>query len=214
MGDVVAAQQQIDLLEPLAEPRHRLVGRAAEAAEFVRQKGAREADIEPAAAQRIEHRDLAGQLQRVVEDRQHRPGHQPRLARPHRRRRQEHDRVGAVAAVVMKIMLDDADMAVAEPIGLFRQVQRFAEIGFRRFFIRPDVGKELHAELHGGIHSRFRAQRTDRSRTAAPKAACGCDARTLSHFSCCRTQAAFTWYTACQVAARARVSSRHSSNTV
>jgi len=41
----------------------------------VRQEGAREADIEAAAANRVQHADFAGELQRMVEDRQHRARH-------------------------------------------------------------------------------------------------------------------------------------------
>ena len=148
MGHVLAAQQQIGLLDPLAEPRHRLVGRTAEAAKLVRQEGAREANIEPAAGERVEHRDLAGQLQWVVEGRQHRAGDEPRLSRALRHRGEKHDRVGAVAAVVMKIMLDNADMAEAEPVGVLGEVERLLEIGFGRFLLGPDIGKELYAELH------------------------------------------------------------------
>ena len=62
MRDILSAQQQIDLLDALAEPRHRLVGRHPETAKFMRQEGARKTDIEPPAAERVEHRDLAGEL--------------------------------------------------------------------------------------------------------------------------------------------------------
>ena len=66
---------------------------------------------------RIEHRDLAGELERVVEDRQHRAGDQPRSLRALRRGGEEDDRVGAVAAIGMEIVLDGADMAPAVAIG-------------------------------------------------------------------------------------------------
>src|SRR5205807_6155407 len=92
--------------------------------------------------------DLAGQFQRVVEGRQHRTGDKPRPAWALGRRREKHDRVGAVAAVIMKIMLDDADMAEAEAVGFLGQVERLLKISFGRFLLGPDIGKELHAELH------------------------------------------------------------------
>src|SRR5437764_2546601 len=148
MGHVFVAQQQIDLIDAFPKPRHRLVRRTAEPAELVRQKGTREADIQPPAADRVEHRDLTGELQRVIERRQHRAGDEACMARPLRCRGEEHDRVGAVAAVMMEIMLDDADMAEAELVRLFGEVERFLEIGFARFLFGLHIGEELNAELH------------------------------------------------------------------
>ena len=49
---------------------------------------------------------------------------------------------------MMEIVLDDADMAEAEPVGLLGEVERFLEILFGRFLLGPHIGKELHAELH------------------------------------------------------------------
>jgi hypothetical protein len=48
MRDVLARQQELDLFQPLAKAGVRFVGRNAEAAELVRQEGARETDVEPA----------------------------------------------------------------------------------------------------------------------------------------------------------------------
>src|SRR5437762_11683556 len=88
----------------------------------------------------------------MVEGRQYRAGDEACLPGALRRRREKHDRVRAVAAVMMKIMLDDADMAEAEPVGFLGEVERLLEIGFARFLLRPDIGEKLHAELHG-LHS-------------------------------------------------------------
>ena len=122
MGDVLSRQQELDLLDPLAEAGHRLVRGAAEPAELVRQEGAREADIEATATDRIQHADLAGELQRVVEDRQHSTRNQPRVAGALSGGSEEQHRVGAVPAVVMKIMLDNADVREPELIGLLRKI--------------------------------------------------------------------------------------------
>src|SRR5882762_4734287 len=84
----------------------------------------------------------------MVEGRQYRAGDEACLPGPLRRRREKHDRVRAVAAVIVKIMLDDADMAEPKPVGFLGEVERLLEIGFARFLLRPDIGKELHAELH------------------------------------------------------------------
>src|SRR5947207_1956575 len=48
----------------------------------------------------------------------------------------------------MEIVLHNADMAEAEAIRLLTQIEGLPEIGFGRFVLRPNVGKELHAELH------------------------------------------------------------------
>src|SRR6516225_506402 len=120
MGHVLARQQQFDLFDALTKTRHRFVRRAAEAAKFVRQEGAREADIEPSVADRVEHADFAGELQRVVEDRQYGPGYQTCAAGALGGSSEEQHRVGAVAAIVMKIMFDDANMRKPEFLGLLR----------------------------------------------------------------------------------------------
>jgi hypothetical protein len=114
----------------------------------MRQKSARKADIEPPAGNRVEHRDLTRKLQRVVERRQHRTSHQ---ACPHgalRRGSEEDDRVGAVAAVIVKVVLDDADMGETEAVGFLREVERLAEILLGRTILRPHIREKLHAELH------------------------------------------------------------------
>ncbi len=149
VGDVLLREQLIDLLEAFAKARERFVGRDAEAAEFVRQKRAREADVEPAAADAVEHRDFAGELERVVENRQHGTGDEPCFRRAHRGGGKKDDRVGTVAAVVVKIMFDDAHVRVADAIGRFGDSQAVAEVVRRRFLFGLDVGEELNAELHG-----------------------------------------------------------------
>src|SRR5438552_598570 len=65
----------------------------------------------------------------MVEGRQYRAGHQPRSPCPLRRRREKHDRVRAVAAVMVEIVLDDADMAEAEQVGLLGEVEGVPAMG-------------------------------------------------------------------------------------
>jgi hypothetical protein len=62
MGHVLACQEQFDLFDALAEARHRFIWRTAEAAKLVRQKGAREADIEPTLADCVQHANFAREL--------------------------------------------------------------------------------------------------------------------------------------------------------
>ena len=66
----------------------------------------------------------------------------------HRRRRQEHDGIGAVATVILEIMLDGAHMAVAERVDVTDQLKALGEIDIGRLRRGSDVGKELNAEFH------------------------------------------------------------------
>jgi hypothetical protein len=141
MGHALAGQQQIDLFDALAKAGHRLVRRAAEPAKLVRQKGTREPDIEAAIADRVQHADFAGELQRMVEDRQHRTRHQPRPARALSRGGEKQHWVGAVPAVVMKIMLDDADVGEPEFLRLFHQAKRITKILGAGFLLSLTSGK-------------------------------------------------------------------------
>jgi hypothetical protein len=148
MADVLLRQQQLDLFDTLAEAGDRFIRRAAEAAKLVRQKGAGEPDIEAPAADRIQHPDFTGELQRMIEDRQHRTCHQPRPTRALSRSGEKQHRVGAVPVIVMKIMLDDADVREPEFLGLFRKIERLAKVVGSGFLLGPDIGKKLHAEFH------------------------------------------------------------------
>src|SRR6185437_5386295 len=103
---------------------------------------------QPAVGDRVEHGDLAGELQRVVEDRQHRAGDQLRLLAALGCGRQEQQRIGRIAAIRVEIMLHGADMAPAVGIGELAESQAFVEILLARFLRRADIGKELHPEIH------------------------------------------------------------------
>ena len=146
--DVFLRQQQLDLLETFAEAGDGRVGRNVEAPEFVRQEGAREADVEAAARNGVEHGDLAGELDRVVEGRHDRAGDEPHVLGARRRRRQEHDRIGAIAAITLEIMLDRTRVGIAERLGLLGDSEAFGKILRGALVARPEIGKELYAELH------------------------------------------------------------------
>ncbi len=136
------------MFEPFLEARKRLVERNAEAAEFVRQEGAGEADIEPSARDCIQHADLAGELERMIENRHDGSGDEPRAPGARRGGGEEDDRVGRIAAVALEIMLDGADMGKAERVGFLGDGERFREIGARALLLGSDAGEELHSELH------------------------------------------------------------------
>ena len=95
---------------------------------LVRQEGAREPDIEPARAERIEHADLAGELERMIEYRQHGAGDHAGGPGTLRGGRQEHDRIGRIAAPVMEIVLYDPHMGVAVDVAEIDQAQGIVEI--------------------------------------------------------------------------------------
>src|SRR6516165_4506955 len=89
---VLLGKKSPDLLEALVEAGATLVHRNAKPAEFVRQKSADKADFQAALRNRVNHTDLPGKLQRVIENRQDGPGDQAAfcaLAQPQRQERSE-----------------------------------------------------------------------------------------------------------------------------
>ena len=120
-GDVLFAQQQIDLFDPLAEARDRLVARDAESPELVRQKRAAEPDVsrpfEIASSIPISPATLSGWLNAgitapvisfIVVVRSAQAG-------------QHQDRARTVAAVRREVVLDRAHVGVAELLGRARR---------------------------------------------------------------------------------------------
>src|SRR5262249_11275346 len=111
--DVLAFEERADLLDAFLEARDALIHRNAEVAELVWQESARKADVETFTAYRIEHGELAGELQGMIKRRQHGTGDQPRAFRALRGRGEKEDGIGAVAAPRMEIVFDDAHVCVA-----------------------------------------------------------------------------------------------------
>ena len=64
---------------------------------------------------------------------------------------EKHDRIGAIAAVGLEIVLDGAHMGEAQPVRLLGNVQAVAEVIAPRLLPRRHIGKELQAELHGAL---------------------------------------------------------------
>ncbi len=169
--DVLSSQQQLDLLEAFAETGDGFVGRNTEAPEFVRQEGAGKADVEAAAGNGIEHGDLAGKFQRVVERRHHRAGDQPHFFGARRRRRQKHDRIGAIAAIALEIMLDRARVGVAERLSLLGDGEALARNTPRRFC--RSAGNWGRTERRTACdpvfrHPEVRAERSSKDTAEAP----------------------------------------------
>ena len=148
MGGILLRQQELDLLEAFAEARLQFIGRDAEAPELVQQERAREPDVEPAARNAVEHRDLAGELERMIEHRQHRAGDEAHRLGALRHGGEKDDRVRAVAAVAREVVLDGARVAEAQRLGFLRDRQQFRVIVGGALVGVVDGGKKLHTELH------------------------------------------------------------------
>ena len=58
--------QEADLLHDLRRNARGFVGAEIEPVELVQQEGAREAEVQPSAGDRVEHADLASELQRML----------------------------------------------------------------------------------------------------------------------------------------------------
>ena len=147
-GNILFLQQPPELLVPLVETGDRLIQADPEPAEFVRQERPRHADLQPPAGHRVQHADFARDLERMIENRQDGAGNQARLPGPLRCRREEDDRVGAIPAIGVKIMLDGTDVGIAIDVGEIRQLKTLGEILRARFFLRLHTGEELHPEFH------------------------------------------------------------------
>ena len=157
MGGILLRQQKLDLFEAFAEARLRLIGRNAETPEFVQQERAREPDVEPTARNAVEHRDLARELERMIEHRQHRPGDEAHRLRALRHGGEEDDGIGAVAAIAREVVLDGARVPEPQRLGFLRDRQRFRVIVGGALVGVVDGGEKLHTELHVAPRSRVRS---------------------------------------------------------
>jgi hypothetical protein len=146
--DLVLLEQTADLLESFVEARAALVHRDAEAGKLVGQEGACEANLQAAPGDRVHHPDLARELERIVEHRQHRTGDEPDRARHRRRGAEKDERIGAVAAIGQKIVLDRAHVGEAQPLRELRELERLAPVLVGGLLVGTDGRKELNAEFH------------------------------------------------------------------
>src|SRR5207247_1769035 len=136
-------------------------------------EGARESDVETAARNAVEHADLAGELEGIVEHRQHRAGYKTHGLGALRSGAQENDRVGAVTAVAVEIMLDRARVAITQLVRFFRNHERLGVVVDGALVGMVDRRKELHTELHVAPCSRSLAWNSgDGGDAAHYRAAC------------------------------------------
>jgi hypothetical protein len=149
MRDVLLREKQLDLLQPFAKALVRLAWRDAETAKLVRQEGARKADVEAAVRDRIQHSDLARELERMIEHRQHGAGDQTHACCALRGGGQEQQRAGAVAAVMVEIMLHRTDMGEAQLVGFLGKIERLGKVLRGGLLVRANVREELDSEFHG-----------------------------------------------------------------
>jgi hypothetical protein len=114
----------------------------------LRDKRTAEAHVEAAVADVVQHRQLRGELDGVVERRNDGAGDRTDSLGASCDGRQEHDRIRRVAAVVEEIVLDGLDGVESELVGALREAQALGEILRRRIVARPERREEVEAELH------------------------------------------------------------------
>ncbi len=146
--DVFLAEQPVDDRHALVEALAALVEADPEPLELVRQEGTCEADFESTARDRVEHADLTGELQGMVEHWEHRAGDEPHRRRASRRGGEEDERVRRVSAVVVEVVLDGADVREPEGLGMLGEQERLREVLAGRRGLGPDRWEELNTELH------------------------------------------------------------------
>ena len=141
-------QQQIDLIQAFVKAGAQLVRRYPEAAKLMRQERARETDLDAPARDCVEHGDLAGKLERVVEHGQYGTGHKAHRLGALRQRGEKHNRIGAVSAISFEIVLHRPSVGEAQGLGLFGDREAIGEIAGGIALTRAQGGKELNSELH------------------------------------------------------------------
>jgi hypothetical protein len=149
---VLLFQQACDLLDPFVEASAAFVHRDAEPDEFVGQKCAGKPDFDPTTGDRVDHADLAGKLQRMIEHRQHGAGHQPNGLRHRCCGRQEDQRIRAVSAIRVKIVLHSPHVGESKLLCVLRQLQRLTPVLLGRLLARANRRKELDAKFHHPPH--------------------------------------------------------------
>ncbi len=118
--------------------------------EFLRQEGAAEAGVEAPLAHVVEHRQVAAEVGRVVEGRDHRAGDQADAFGPRRDGGEEHAGIRRMPAVVVERMLDRLGARVAELIRAHGQAQALVVIVGRARVFLAKRRKEINSESHGG----------------------------------------------------------------
>src|SRR3954468_11390007 len=122
-ADPLFRPQAPDYADRLLEALARLGHRHAVDLKLLWQESAPESRVESALAHVVEHRQVAAEMRRMMERRDHRAGDEPDALRARGNRGQEDARVGRMAAVIVEGMLDCLDARVAELIGSGRKPQ-------------------------------------------------------------------------------------------
>jgi hypothetical protein len=111
-----AAPAALHQLDAFLHPGAAVVAIGAEGLVVLQRAAAADADVEPAAAHHVEHRELLGQVHRMVQGQQAHAHAHPDRARPRGDVRREHGG-GRAEPVVVEVVLGDPDRGVAEPLG-------------------------------------------------------------------------------------------------
>ncbi len=148
LADLLLGPDPPDRADGLAVPVDAFVHVHAQRVELVRQVRPGEPHVEPAATDRVPLRGFRRQLDRVVEDGEDASSDEPDRARPSGHRGEETQRAGAVATVVVEIVLGHLHRIQTTRLRLDRQLQRVTEIVLRRFRLRRAVRKKRKPEAH------------------------------------------------------------------
>ena len=141
------------------EARATLLHRTLEGVELLRQKSPAETHIEPTVRDPVQHRGLARDLDRMVEDRQDRAGHEAHALCPRGNRGEEHDRARRHPTVRAEVVLDGPDMAEAQLLRENRKTERLVEVDLGRLLFLAHRREEVDAEGDARDGHRYRPLR-------------------------------------------------------
>src|SRR5262245_10079069 len=116
VGNPLFRPKPSDDVNAFFEPGSALIHTDAENVELLWDKRPAESRIEPAVADIVEHSKLAGELDRIVESGDNSARDQTDAARACGKCGQKHDRVWAVAAIVVKVVFDGLNGCVSQLI--------------------------------------------------------------------------------------------------
>ena len=114
-AELLAGEGALQHLDSLVGQRHAARDRHAEAAELVRRVAHADAHLDPAAADIVEHREILGEPDRMVERQQADIAREAHMLGPRRHRRGDGNPRRQVA-VVDEVMLGEPDEIEAEPV--------------------------------------------------------------------------------------------------
>ena len=157
--DVGLGPEPPDRGDAALKARATLLHRTLEGVELLREKCPAEPHIETAVRDRVQHCGLARDLDRMVEDREDRAGHEAHPLRPRGNGGEEDDRTRRHPAVRTEVVLDGPDVAEAQLLREHRQTERLVEVDLGRLLVLADRREEVDAEGNARDGHRYRPLR-------------------------------------------------------